>query len=67
LIERHIFGDSKFVKKKRKNRIIITFYLMDKVSPKITSPIKPLEISTMAREENEDIQNQLPILENQID
>jgi sugar-specific transcriptional regulator TrmB len=39
---------------------------MEKGSPKITSPIKPPEISTMTHEENEEIHNQLSKLENQL-
>jgi hypothetical protein len=64
-LERSVFGDSKFVIK-RKKRSIIIFSHMEKGAPKITSPIKPPEISTMTHEENEEIQNQLSKLENQI-
>jgi hypothetical protein len=39
---------------------------MEKHAPKITSPIKPLERSTMTREENEEMHNQLSKLENQV-
>jgi hypothetical protein len=37
-----------------------------KKDPKITSPIKPPEISSMTHEENEEIQNQLSKLNSQI-
>jgi predicted nucleic acid-binding Zn-ribbon protein len=39
---------------------------MDKGVPKITSPIKPPEISSMTHEENEEIHNQLSKLEDQL-
>jgi hypothetical protein len=39
---------------------------MAKSAPKIISPIKPLESSSMTHEENEEIHNQLSKWENQI-
>jgi hypothetical protein len=39
---------------------------VDKRVPKITTPIKPLEISSMGFEENEEIHNKLSKLEEQL-
>jgi hypothetical protein len=65
LIERFIFGDSKFVIR-RKNRNIIIFIPHGKWCSKITSPIKPPKGLTMTHEENEEMHNQLSRLKNQI-
>jgi hypothetical protein len=62
LIGRYIFGDSKFLIK-RKRGVLIFFHMAPKGAPKFTSPTKPPKISTMTEEEREEIFHQMEQLE----
>ena len=58
MIERSIFGDSKFVIKRKIGELLI-FHMAPKVPPKFTSPNKPPESSTMTQEEREETFHQI--------
>jgi len=58
LIGRCIFGDSKFVIKRKKEDYCY-FFTYPKGDPKINSQTEPSDISTMTQEEREDIFHQM--------